>query len=120
MSKLTKRITAMLLSGMLVFGSVPGGVFAADAQEDPGQTSAASEEVLNEDMSEASEAAGETSAESYPDQASAEEAAQYYTVTLDANGGHFENEWDDAAGDYVERAEVIEKQIPVGGYLVHN
>ena len=113
MKKLITRITAMLLSGMLVIGSVPGAVFAADI--DPGQTSAASEEVLNEDMSEASEAAGETSAESYPDQASAEEAAQYYTVTLDANGGYFENEWDVAAGDYVEKAEVIEKQIPVGG-----
>ena len=32
MRKLTTRLTAMLLSGMLVIGSVPGAVFAADAE----------------------------------------------------------------------------------------
>ena len=171
MSKLTKRITAMLLSGMLVIGSVPGSVFAASTDVDPGQTSEiaqevyeedtseapagegetaeieetseapagvgetaereetsevpmgagetaeTAEEVFTEDTSEAPVAAGDTSAESFPEEASVGEAAQaqYYTVTLDANGGYFENEWDDAIGDYTQQAEVVEKHIPVDG-----
>ena len=50
MSKLTKRITAMILAGMLVIGSVPGSVFAADA--DAGQTSDYAEEVFTEEETE--------------------------------------------------------------------
>ena len=142
MSKLTKRITAMLLSGVLIFGSVPGSVFAASTDVDPGQTSEIAQEVYEEESSEApadveetgeieetSEApvtagemaetaeTSETSAdveESLSEEASAAEA-QYYTVTLDANGGYFENEWDDAIGDYAQQAEVVEKHIPVDG-----
>ena len=101
---LTKRITAMFLSGILVIGSVSttGVVLAAD----PVQTSEVSEEVLTTDPSEASA------------DVSADEAAQYYTVTLDANGGYFENEWDDIWGVSVEQTEVINKQILVGGTVV--
>ena len=47
--------------------------------------------------------------------ATEEAAVTSYTVTLDANGGYFEKEWDDSVGDYVEQAEVVVKQIPVGG-----
>ena len=155
MSKLTKRITAMLLSGMLIFGSVPGSVFAASTDVDPGQTSEIAEEVYDEESSEtpaasgdmsqveetsekpadaggmteieetseAPEGAGKASVENYPEEASAEEAEeaaeeQYYTVTLDANGGYFENEWDDSIGDYTRQAEVVEKHIPVEGTVV--
>ena len=166
MSKLTRRITAMLLSGMLIIGSVPGSVLAASTDVDPGQTSETALEVYDEEISEAPAGEGETAEIEETSEASvgsgettqvedtseapvdagktaeiedtseepaamgemagsgdtsgglsAEEEAtvQYYTVTLDANGGYFENEWDDAVGDYVERAEVIGKQIPVGG-----
>lgn len=116
MSKLTKRLTAMLLSGMLVIGSVPGAVLAADAQEDLGQTSEVAEEVYEEDTSEAPASAGETSVESYSEEATEEETlVEYYTVTLDANGGYFENEWDDAIGDYAQQAVTVTRQIPVGG-----
>ena len=134
MSKLTKRITAMLLSGMLIFGSVPGSVFAASTDVDPGQTSEIAEEVYDEESSETPAASGDMSqveetseepadvgemAESgdTSEAPSAEEEAtvQYYTVTLDANGGYFENEWDDAIGDYARQAEVVEKHIPVDG-----
>ena len=38
-----------------------------------------------------------------------------YTVTLDANGGYFENEFDDVLGDYVSRAIILKKVIPAGG-----
>ena len=160
MSKLTKRITAMLLAGMLVIGSVPGSVLAASTDVDPGQTSEIAEEVFDEESSEvpASEektgeieetsedpvGAGETtqvedisevpagegktteSEEIFEEPASAwetaeeaseeeEAAVQYYTITLDANGGYFENEWDDSIGDYAQQAEVVVKQIPVDG-----
>ena len=114
MSKLTgftKQISAMLLSGILVIGSVSGSVFAASTDADSGQTSEIAEEMFTEDTSEEPAAAGEN----YSEETSAEEAAvQYYTVTLDANGGYFENEWDDSIGDYAQQAEVIEKHIPVG------
>ena len=147
----------MLLSGMLVIGSVPGSVLAASTDVASGQTSEAAEDVLTEDTSEAPAAAGETSeaaedvltegtseapadagetsenakevltvetseapmdaGEGYSAEESAEEEAeeQYYTVTLDANGGFFENEWDDALGDTIQQAEVVEKHIPVDG-----
>ena len=44
-----------------------------------------------------------------------EEVITTYMVTLDANGGYFENEWDDVPGDYIESTEILNKQIPVGG-----
>ena len=208
MSKLTgftKQISAMLLSGILVIGSVSGSVFAASTDADSGQTSEIAEEMFTEDTSEEPAAAGEmseieetfeepaaagkqeiadegteqavsvqeseedyaaeesadavTSEESLVEEdvvtdfkedtsdvpadagnmsqvedtsevpedawqtveeALAEEAeeAQYYTITLDANGGYFENEWDDALGDYAQQAEVVEKHIPVDGTVV--
>ncbi len=125
MSKLTKRITAMLLSGMLIFGSIPGSVFAADA--DAGQTSEYAEEVFTEEetaeeKSEAADAGAEMAEEEVAEASegnvadtSEEAAVQYYTVTLDANGGYFENEWDDSTGEIVEQAEVVEKHVPVDG-----
>ena len=139
MSKFTKRITAMLLSGMLAIGSATGSVYAAAADVDPGLTSEIAEEVFTEEPVETSEAlvesaeTSEIAEEVFPEEVSAEnteapvdlpqvseeapqeEAVTSYTVTLDANGGYFENEWDDSIGDYVEQAEVVVKQIPVDG-----
>ena len=108
MSKLTgftKRITAMLLSAILVIGLASGSVFGASTDGDLGQTS----EVVVEDIS------SEEDVNEEPMNAAAEEPVQYYTVTLDANGGYFENEWDDAIGDYIIQAEVVEKHIPIDG-----
>ena len=61
MSKLSNRITVMLLSGMLVIGSVPGSVLAASTDVASGQTSEAAEDVFTEEISEIPAAAGETS-----------------------------------------------------------
>ena len=64
MSKLTgftKQISAMLLSGILVIGSVSGSVFAASTDADSGQTSEIAEEMFTEDTSEEPAAAGEMS-----------------------------------------------------------
>ena len=163
MSKLTKQITTMLLSGILVIGSASGSVFASDIDVDPGQTSEIAQEAFSEENSEAPMAtedtskiaeevlteeetdetsgesavvgetveiteeastedtsetpagAGEKSEESYSEEALAEEEAQFFTVTLDGNGGYFVNEMDDFLGEIVEQAEVVEKKIPVDG-----
>ena len=108
---LTNRIVAMLMSGMLVVGAVPGTVLASELQADFGQASEIAAEVPEGADTE------EVSAEAYnqDDVAQEEEAAQYYTVTLDANGGYFVNEWDDTLGETVERTEILNKVIPSGG-----
>lgn len=48
MNKITKKITAMLLSGMLVIGLASGSVLAAstDVDVDPGRTSEIAEKVF--------------------------------------------------------------------------
>ena len=43
-----------------------------------------------------------------------DDPASSFTVTLDANGGYFVNEWDDVLGEYVDRTEILNKVIPVG------
>ena len=66
MRKLTTRLTAMLLSGMLVIGSAPGIVFAADAGETPEY---AEEEVYIEDaVEESSEEPSDAAAEAYSEE----------------------------------------------------
>ena len=119
---LTNRLAAMFLSGLLVVGAVPGTVLASEIPADTGQTSeipaymGQTLETEAEDMGKT--LSEEVSAEGFSEDAAlqGEEAAvQYYIVTLDANGGYFENEWDDSIGEVVEQAEVISKQVPVGG-----
>lgn len=48
--EVTKRFTAILLSGMLIIGSASGSVFASSTDTDPGQTSeAAIEDIVTEE-----------------------------------------------------------------------
>ena len=49
---LTKRLAAVLLSGMLVVGAVPGTVLASESPEDMGQTSEISAEGMGDTLSE--------------------------------------------------------------------
>ena len=113
----------MFLSGLLVIGAVPGTVLASESPEDLGQTAETAAEDTGQTSETAAEEMGDTlseevSAEGFSEDAAlqGEEAAvQYYTVTLDANGGYFENEWDDAIGEIVEQAQIVNKQVPVGG-----
>ena len=120
---LTKVLTAMLLSGMLIMGSASGSVYASERNVDSKQISeVAVEDAFSKeeyiDMSESEipvnlvEISEESSSEEMNNPL--EEADDYYTVTLDANGGYFVNEWDDSLSDYVEQAEVIHKLIPIG------
>lgn len=121
MRKLVKGIAALLLSGMLSVGSVSGSVYAAAVDVDSDLTSEIAEKVFTEEPAETSEApaesvrASEIEEEVLPEEVPQEETVTSYTVTLDANGGCFADEWDDSIGDYVEQAEVVEKQIPAGG-----
>ena len=90
MKKLTTRLTAMLLAGMLVIGSVPGAVFAADA--DAGETAEYAEEVFTEgetaeESSEVADAGAEVAEEEAAGTSegnvadtSEEAAVQHYTV----------------------------------------
>ena len=120
---LTKRLAAMVLSGLLVIGAVPGTVLASESPEDLGQTAETAAEDIGNTSEVSAEEMGDTlseevSAEGFSEDAAlqGEEAAvEYYTVILDANGGYFENEWDDSIGEIVEQAEVISKQIPAHG-----
>ena len=78
----TKRVLAILLSSMLVAGTIPGTALASE-----------NEKIVVQE----------------------EEAVESYTVTLDANGGHFVNEWDDVLNEKLEETEILNKVIPVGG-----
>ena len=112
---LTNRIAAVFLSGLLVIGAVPGTVLASESPENLGQTS----ETAAEDTGKASETEAEDLGDTLSEEVSVEgfsedavfqgegAAEQYYTVTLDANGGYFENEWDDAIGEIVEQAQIV-------------
>ena len=114
--KVTNRIAAMLLSGMLVAGSVPIAAFGTEIPVDPDtgiETSVVVEdtdEFIPEEETEDNvieQTNGETVSE--------EETVTSYTVTLDANGGYFSNEWDDVLNETLETAEAVTKLIPIGG-----
>jgi len=130
MSKLTKRLTAMLLAGMLLIGSVPGSVFAADVQADPGvdsrvaveEVTEESVDVVSEDVEdtavedESADAAGkepmDAEAEEEQEEASADVAAEETAVEQeDASWGDIEDQetdQTDAAPD-TEEIEAAEK-----------
>jgi len=139
----TSRILAVMLAGTLAVGSVSVSAFG---EEDAGSTAVAAEEFSLEEATENSaaeatateEADREVMTESSsaeivdregvsesPDAAfadtseiAAEEAAvASYTVTLDANGGYFVNEWDDVLNETLEKTEVLNKIVPVGGMV---
>lgn len=106
MSNLTKRLTAMLLSGMLVIGSTSGSVFAADVQEDPGQTSAmAVEEAAADEVTEESVDEAETS-----EVISEEEAADESASADGAINGEASKNEEEALGETPEEIEAESAQ----------
>ena len=126
--RLVNQITAMLLSGMLVVGLIPGAVLASDIQAGFGQTSETvdeevvempSEDVTEDVSKEEGMGTEEVSTEEYSEDVITKKvkAVSSYTVTLDANGGYFVNEWDDAMGETVETTNILTRAIPVGGVV---
>ena len=98
--RFTSRMLAVLLAGTLTVGGM--SVSAFGAEEDSGTASEiAAEKVKEEDT--------------VSSPADAADAISSYTVTLDANGGYFANEWDDVLEEYLERTEILNKVIPAGG-----
>ncbi len=87
--KKMKRLFAVMMAMLVIAGSLPVYSFAAQTEgEQPAQ---------------------ETVSESAENGVSAA-----FTVTLDANGGCFENEQDDILQEFFETAEVISKVVSAG------
>ena len=138
--KQLNRVLAMALAAILVMGTVRVPVSAAESAGDNSPAPEAASEVLLEhssDSSELSEVPSELP-QTLPEETaddevvSGEEAAGQgledmsvyptesvaaHTVTLDANGGFFVNEWDDAFRQSQESAEIITKVLPAGTAL---
>ena len=137
--RFTSRMAAVMLAGALTVGNLSVSAFCADtivdlgdfadtsetaAKEEAEETEAeeavetgfAEDACIAEDAASTAETSSETAVEepvSVPtDEADAPIAP--YTVILDANGGYFENEWDDELAEIVEKSETIKKYISVG------
>lgn len=104
--RFTSRMLAIMLAGALTVGNLSVSTFGAETDATVADTS---ETAVEEVVSEAEDMATEEVTDA--------EAVTSYTVTLDANGGYFENEWDDVLGQYIEQAEVVNKHIPVGEHV---
>ncbi|MBE6002034.1 MAG: hypothetical protein E7239_11780, partial [Sarcina sp.] len=132
-----KQLLALLLAGALTVGSVGTPVFGADfgdtaieasaeeavAEEitEEADSAAVEDEVLDGGVSEKTDnvAAGESGAGAVSGDTAVPEDnedsnVETYSVTLDANGGYFANEWDDVLNEFVERTEILNKVIPAG------
>ena len=105
----TCRILAVMMAGALTVSIFPMPAFGAGYDVDFGDIEGTSNIETVEVESGAADATNDETA--YADTATS------YTVTLDANGGYFENEWDDVLGEQAERAEVLNKVIPAGGIV---
>ncbi len=132
-------MVAVMLAGALTVGNLSVSAFCADdivvfgdaadtseaAAEEAAEETEAEEAVetgyaedacITEDSASTAETSSETAVEepvsAPPD--TAEATVTSYTVTLDANGGYFENEWDDELAETVEKSETIKKYISVG------
>ena len=87
--KKMKRLFAVMMAILVIAGSLPVYSFAAQTEgEQPAQ------ETVSEYAENGVSAA--------------------FTVTLDANGGCFENEQDDILQEFFETAEVISKVVSAG------
>ena len=116
-----KQLLALILAGALTVGSVGTPVFGADFGDTVVET-VAEEETLDANVSEETDDAtvegsdaGAVSDDTAVSEDNLNSSVESYTVMLDANGGYFENEWDDTLNESVERTEVLNKVIPVGG-----
>ena len=115
-----KQLMALILAGALTAGSVGTPVFGADfgdtAIEVAAEEEAVAEEITEETDNTATEesAAGNVSDDAAVAEDNLDTNVESYTVTLDANGGYFANEWDDTLNEFVDSTEVLTKNIPAG------
>ena len=119
--RFTSRMVAVMLAGALTVGNLSMPAFCADDIADWGdaadtsetaaeeeaeeavETDPAEDACIPEDAASAAQTCSETAVEepvSVPTD-EAEALIAPYTVILDANGGYFENEWDDEQAETV-------------------
>ena len=125
--RFANRMLAVMLAGTLTAGSLSLSVYGAEdagstavpeteilydeANEDRMTESSPTEEISEEVMTETSEGGFWDASES----AAEDDAVVSYTITLDANGGYFADEWDDVLDKKLENTGILNKIIPVGG-----
>ncbi len=129
----TGRLLALLLAGILITAAFPVSVFATEESMGSSESSDGTTFEIPEDDSVTE--AGFNSEEEYEivpdglepsqentewiekdtgDNAADRPSEETYIVTLDANGGYFDQEWDDLAGGYVVREELLHKTLHQG------
>ena len=130
--RITKRLLAIMLAGVLAIGPMAVSVSASENKEAGPEivVKEMSEDVTADAMDAEAGATEESAAVDVDDDTVVEDGTTAtpagtetvdatdevasYTVTLDANGGYFENEWDDVLGGYIERTEILNKVIIAG------
>ena len=111
MKYFTAKVLAVILAGALTAGSL--SVSAFGAEESPGIADTSEMEIEDLDSADPSDPADTVPSDSDTSgDDDADDAEMIYTVTLDANGGYFEDVWDDVLEEYVDRAEIIKKFRP--------
>ncbi len=108
MKYFTARALATILVGALTAGSLTVSAFGAEEFPNIANTS----EI--EDLDSTAQSDLEDTEPFDSDTNGEDDAVVTYTVTLDANGGYFEDAWDDVLEEHVDRAEVITKVVPAG------
>jgi len=83
------------------------------AAEDEALDGSVSEEANDAEAEESD--AGEVSDDAAVPEDNEDSNIEAYTVTLDANGGYFVDEWDDIKNCYADNVEILSKNIPIGG-----
>ena len=119
-----KQFLAFMFSTVLAIGSLQMPVFAVGYAATDYGVESLDEVTEDSGVSEEDNAAGVQESDDEADsQVNEDEAAMpesvdepitSYTVTLDANGGYFLNEWDDVLNESVETTEILNKKIPIG------
>lgn len=111
--RFTNRMLSMMLAGTLAVGSLSMSALGA---EETGSVEATATEISLENETEGSMAESSASAFSDTSENAVEnDIVTSYKVTLDANGGYFNNEWDDVLNESLEKTDILNKFIPVGG-----
>ena len=112
-NRLPNRMTSIILVLILVMGLAPMWVCGTEIGENTGQTT----DVIIEDLEEGDsteEATEDSTVQNTDTVALEEETVVSYSVTLDANGGFFINEWDDVLAQVIEKSDVLNRTIPAG------
>ncbi|MDO5133027.1 MAG: hypothetical protein Q4D81_08590, partial [Eubacteriales bacterium] len=113
-----KQFLGVLLAVLLAAGTLNMPIISATDVQAFVRTSGSGEADTLEDTPEAEAVYEDLSEDADTEDSASGEAEISYTVTLDANGGWFVEEWDDILNETVLNTEVLYKVIPSGGTVV--